>query len=890
MPSSTDGRTAHATVLDAKLRPPRTLGAAVRRGRLLELLGPDDDLSRTVTLVSAPAGAGKTMLLAQWCRELRDQGRTVAWLSLDNDDNDPFTFWKGVLKACRRAFGASSAEAPDGLKGLRPPADPSDPGFLASLYGVVDSLDEPLCLIVDDAHELTEPTVLDGLSRVLRTAPPKLQLVLGCRFDPPLPIPRMVLDGSASEIRADALAFNRDEAAELLHGHGIELVDELLSLLLARTEGWAAGLKLAAMALTRQKDAAQYLETFAGDDQPVADYLVTEILSQLTDDERAFLVVTSVPETLTADLAAELTGKSDAGSMLDELAHNNVLVYRRDSSPKLYHYHSLLRSYLLAELNRLDRSAAQRLHARAAEWFTNRGAPGQAVAHAAAARDWEQVVHLIDRHGLRLWLSGERAVVMRALEAIPEGTISDPRVLLVAAITSLSDGKLAAAQAHLDRTGRDPSVHEDSRLRLLHVTAVMNEARLRGEHSPRVRRLVSEAQVPVVDDPDLELIAAVSRGAMLLALGDYADADSDLTHALDLATTHRRDFLALECLSNLTLRAAGLGDTAGMRQRAQDAIDFATERGWGMSAPMQRTYQLAAWSAWLRAEVDDADRLLSLAAAVDADAEPSQVLSMRVLDAYVTFARTGDRARLVNSIRTAWMHVVEELVPPPGVSQCCVTDLRSALMLGEQGWAKETIARAQRLLGDDAPDVVVLNAMMDVHHGRNVAARTKLEPILSGEQSCLVASTEIAAWLLDAQMADVNDEPARAHAAVTRALELAAPQGLITDLTSSSDQVRRLLIHGRGRFGSHDEFVGEVLAAANKAKGALDQMHAAETLTSREVEFLRELPSMLSLDEIARAHVVSVNTVKTHLKALYRKLEVASRRDAVAKGRELGLI
>lgn len=814
----------------------------------------------------------------------------MAWLSLDGDDNDPFAFWKGILKACRRAFGGTSSGSPDGFKALRPPVDPTDPAFLASFYGVIDALGEPLWLVLDDAHEITESDVLDGLSRLLRTAPPNLRLVLGCRFDPPLPIPRMVLEGSAREIRADALAFDRDEAAELLYGHGIDLIDDQLSLLLARTEGWAAGLKLAAMALTQQKDAAHYLETFAGDDQPVADYLVTEVLSQLTDDARAFLIVTSVPETLTAELAAELTGQADAGSVLDQLAHDNVLVYRRDSSPKLYHYHSLLRSYLLAELNRQDSSAAQRLHARAAEWFTSRGAPDRALAHAAAAREWEQVVRLIDRHGLRLWLSGQRGVLTRALQAIPDETVNDPRLLLVSAITCLSDGKLAAAQAHLDRVGRDPSMHEDSRLRLLHVTAVLNEARLRGERSPRVRRLVEQTHTQVVDDPDLELLAAASRGAMLLALGEYDAADADLWHAYQLATSHDRDYLALDCLTNLTMTAAALADIDGMLARAQDAIDFARERGWTMSTPMRRAYLMAAWGAWRHADIDQADHLLSLAVAVDADAEPPVALAIQVLDAYVTFARNGDRARFVNTVRSAWAHTVNELVPRHAVSHYCVIDLRSALMLGERGWADETIDRAQRLLGDDAPDVAVLAAMIDVHHGRNVAARTKLDPILSGEQSCLVVTTEIAAWLLEAQLADANDEPARAHAGVTRALDLAAPLRLVTELTSSSDQVRRLLIHGRGRFGAHDKFVGEVLAAANEANGALDQMHAAETLTSREVEFLRELPSMLSLDEIAKAHVVSVNTVKTHLKALYRKLEVASRRDAVAKGRELGLI
>ncbi len=632
------------------------------------------------------------------------------------------------------------------------------------------------------------------------------------------------------------------------------------------------------------------MEKFAGDDKSVADYLVSEVLSKLPDEIRSFLLVASVADQLTADLARELSGRPDAGSVLDRLAHKNVFVYRQGTRQRMYHIHSLLQSYLRAELHRRDASAAGRLNARAAEWFAAHDTPGQALVHAVTAEVWPLVVKLINRFGLRLILTGDTNVLSRVVGHAPEDVLTDLHVSLVAAVAALHAGDLAMTRAHLDRVGDDLSCHEDSRVRLMHATVMLHEAQLRGERSRRVLNLIEQTRDHVVDDPDLMLLATATRGKTLLSLGQTVAADRDLTHALRLAREHHRDLLALECLSYSTMSAAAFGDVDGTRTRVEHTIEFATEHGLALAPPMVRTYLIAASSAWREMRLTDAARLIGLAGRIEADVEPQTSLAVRVLLAYTEFEHARDRPRLVAAISKAWANVDRGDIAPTAVSNYCLQDVRAALGVGDRRWARETADRACELLGADSADVAVLHAMVDAHHGRNAAARSKLKPALKDPAVCVATTAAITAWLVEAQLANANRESVRAHHALFQAVRLAAPGREIRTLVTTSGPVLHLLTHGLGRFGQYDEFVGKVVTAARDSDGASGRLRGGVTLTARELELLRDLPSMLSLDEIAKARVVSVNTVKTHLKSLYRKLDVSSRREAVTYGRELGFL
>ncbi|WP_146605231.1 LuxR C-terminal-related transcriptional regulator [Jiangella anatolica] len=878
-----------ARILEQKLRVPRMPASAVPRTRLLRGLADAEADGRVLALVSAPAGAGKTMLLTQWWQRQRSAGVPVAWLALDEHDDDPHVLWSGLLRACGRAVRGVDAAAEVRLAALTPPGDAGNRGFLTAFAEAVDALGGPLWMLIDDVHVIASPRGLACLAGLIRYRPAGLRLVLGSRFDPPLPVARMVLDGQAAEVRAADLAFDRDEAGQLLRHRRLELTEPDLDLLLERTEGWAAGLSLAALSLASQDDVTKYIAGFAGDERPLADYLVAEVLDALSADTVELLLATAVAETLTTDLASRLSGRADAGAVLARLARDNALVSRVGRAPTAYRVHGLLRSFLLAEGTRRDVVGQRRAHVEASRWFADHGLPGPALDHAAGGGDWPRTAELVDRYGLRLLLSGDAGRLTATMRQLPDDLVTEPVTALVAALAALHEGALAVARRHIDLVGRDPSRHRSGRLRLLHTTALMYEARLRGDRGPELVNLIALSDEQVPGEPDLLLLAAVNRGILRIWFGEFLAAEEDLNAALRMARRDGRDALALECLSYLAVSAAARGDADAVNRRTSEAIEFAACRGWSSTGRMPPVYLVAAGAAFERLEDADAARYLALLAAVDADMEPEVELSARLLRACLAAAETPNRHEAVRLLRRAWPYD-DAALPPTSVVYFCLTELRLALAAGDRPAAGEALARAERLLGETG-DVLVLRALAHAHDGRKAAARAALHPVLAGTTACQLVGAEITGWLLAAHFAAELDEPARAHDALLHALDLAEPRRLYREFVAASGRVRSLLIHGEGRFGRYEPFVRTVvgLFGDDAGEGGTATV-SGEALTARELELLRDLPSLLSLEEIAGAHVLSVNTVKTHLKAIYRKFDVGSRRQAVDRARELGLL
>ena len=442
-------------LLATKLVPPLPRWQPVRRPRLLSLL--EAGTCGPLTVLAAPAGAGKTMLLVSWVADGQPPG-PVAWVTVDRGDEDPARFWAHVLAALREG----GALPPEGLlAGLATPHRNVDQEFLAVLVNGLAELPGPVVLVLD-LQEATSPGVAAGLEFVLRHAPPQLRLVVAARADPPVSLHRLRVAGQLTEIRAAELAFTPDEAGELLAGVGVRLQDGQLQSLWERTEGWAAGLRLAALSLRDHPDAGRFVAEFAGDDRAVAAYLLEEVLARQPPEVQEFLLRTCVADRLCGGLADALTGRLDGERVLAMMEHHQVFTTGLGPSRSWYRYHPLFSELLRAELRHRWPGEVPELHRRAAAWHADNGLAEEAVHHTLAAGDLDGAAGLLAAHGFAMLLDG-RAESLRELSGrLPVGGVQVDRELPLVAAASQAEAEPPAAatparapgQARLVRNAR----------------------------------------------------------------------------------------------------------------------------------------------------------------------------------------------------------------------------------------------------------------------------------------------------------------------------------------------------------------------------------------------------------------------------------------------------
>ncbi|MBC8090772.1 MAG: helix-turn-helix transcriptional regulator, partial [Pseudonocardia sp.] len=445
-------------LLAAKLRPPLRRGL-VNRPRLVQRL--HEGSQRALTLVSAPAGWGKSSLLADWHDAC---GEKVAWLNLDPQDNDPNRFWTYVVAALRRV------QPQIGERSLRALASGSHAlieGVLPSLINDVDGAGEPVVLVLDDYHVVTEPEIHRSVEHVLRWADRSLRLVLATRVDPPLPTGRWRAAGELVELRRPDLAFTDDEARRLLsQGLGLDLAEEDLTRLGRRTEGWGAGLYLAGLSMRQQDDRTAFIDAFTGTDRLVFDYLGTEVLAQQPAEVRRFLLRTSVLSRMNADLCAAVTGRSDSAAVLASVAQANGFLIVVDERQEWYRYHRLFGEMLRHELAITEPDLVAELHRRAARWFESRGAVPEAIDHALAGGDVDLAAALVAAHWTPYFNAGLLRTVERWLEALPAPCVTaDARLCLARAWTLLDRGRLDAVDTWITAAQRavtDPATVRDT--------------------------------------------------------------------------------------------------------------------------------------------------------------------------------------------------------------------------------------------------------------------------------------------------------------------------------------------------------------------------------------------------------------------------------------------
>jgi LuxR family maltose regulon positive regulatory protein len=884
-------RQADELVLASKLAAPRLPGWMVARPRLDQRIA--GGARGPLTVVTGPPGAGKTMALASWAAASTTPAR-VAWVTLDDYDNQPGTFWSYVVKALRLAGVPLEKTVP-----ALPHKDASGHAFLPRLASALAALDPPLVLVLDDLHLLTAPEPLAELAYVLKYARPGLHVVAAARIDPRLPLHRHRLAGELTEIRAADLAFTAGEADLLMAQHGLTLPAGAVDLITERVGGWAAGLRLAALSLDDHPDPGLFIKNLTAGDNALTSYLVDEVLDAQPSAQRELMLQTSILDRVCADLAWELTGDEQAGSTLAALARSGAFI--QPLGHGWYRYHPLLAEVLRLKLRLESPDRTPGLHRQAASWYQRNGPLGKAVAHAAAAGDWQLAARIVVDElavGELLKPPGNSPVadtLRRILVpgALPDGSAQPPSLLAAAALEHCdgrdkeADRFLAAARECLDRL---PAGHElPSRLAaaMLRLAAARRRGDLDAARTSAAQAETLFEQLPRSlrnCHPEAQGQVLSGRGAVEFWSGDpspAAVAFAGAAAAFPAGSCERaacEGHLALiEALRGRLGRAAALaaasikspGESQGRRAVPSAAVALAVVH-------LERN------------ELDAShDRLKQADAALRThpDRLTSAVACLVAARGVLARANGPAAADLIQRGRDSW-------APPPWLDH--LLTMAEAQASTATGDIHAALDAARRAGAGSSLDAAVARARAFLAAGNLPAARHALPvgadaPTATGE-----AGDRLEAYLTDALISYRSHDHAGSRRALERALRLAEPELRRLPLAMNQTWIQPALHHwpdlARVYRGLLLPGAGRQEIPVRPASSSRPDPVIVEQLSDREREVLRLASSMHSTEEIAASMYLSVNTVKTHLKSIFRKLGATRRGEAVRRAKKLGLI
>jgi LuxR family maltose regulon positive regulatory protein len=870
-----------------KFMAPHVPAGMVQRDRLTERL--HLGAHAPLTLLAASAGSGKSALLSAWAAE-REPG-TTAWFSLDPADSDRRRFWRGALEALRRAGVGDPIASLEVHPGLDPDL------VLPALVNALEQRPEPIVLVLDDLHEIGDAPAIADLDQLLRRPPDGLRLVVATRADPALRVGRLRVAGALAEIRAADLAFTLEATIELLEVSGIDVTDDVAEQLWERTEGWAAGLRLAALRMRTALEPARFVSEFAGDDTTVADYLLAEVLVQQPPDLREFLLRISVVDAVNDELADALTDRTDSHRVLMRLERDHALLSSSGGARAWHRLHPLLRELLRSELRFTAPEQIPVLHARAAAWFERHNRPSEALRHAAAAEDWTYVSALAARHWVHLLLEGELGALRPVLESLPgDLPAHDPELALALAGVRLIAGDAPGAQRWFEiaRDGRTAVAPERRHEFNLGLAAVgLMRGRVRGDiaaamhHAQAMFERDGTDAAAMIGSDERRALALGELGIAELWTGELTRARRDLEAARGAAAAAGRDWLVVVCLAYLGIEAVIRGRFERATRLCTDAEELAHRRGWGATWPIGITAGAFSTIALHRNRLDEADA--QHARAVDR-LERSGDRPLRAVTA-IRGARIlierGQPDRAFDMLQEARELLRDWPVMPAMHGLLSGIEALAVAAMGDRGAAETLLAR------DDSgsAEAAVALAQLRLRGDEPAAALEALRPFLDddGEGDGL-QNTRAEMWVVAALAWDMLADVRAAGDGLEHALAAAEVGGLQRAFLMHGDAIAPLLRRHRRNGTSHRALLDDLLAGVEGRAEALPVTDLPESLSEREAAVLRFLPTMMSNQEIASELFVSVNTVKTHLKAIYRKLDVDERRAAIRRARELTLL
>jgi LuxR family transcriptional regulator, maltose regulon positive regulatory protein len=877
-------------ILASKITVPNVPDWAVPRPRVTTLITQGMRWC-PLTIVTGPLGTGKTMALALWAA----QSGPVAWVSVDEYDTRPGVFWSYVVAALRKSGVAIPKTLPAATRGRT-----AEHLFLLRLASALAAQNTPVRLVIDDFHLLTEPRVLDGLDFLLKNAGPGLRLVVSSRADPPLPLHRHRLAGELAEIGAGDLAFSVAEAGQLLAQHGCTLSAGSLECLTRHTEGWAAGLRLAAMSMAAHPDPDQFVGELVTGESALTGYLVKEVLDTQPAEVREVLLSTSILEHVNAGVASELAGNGQAGRILAALAHANAFV--QPIGGGWYRYHALFAQMLRFKLRLECPDRIPSLHRQAARWYERNGQLTDAVRHAARAGDWPlaasmvidglAIGEVIERRGGRS-LADEFAS-MPPSEAWPE-----PAPYLVSAAIALSAGRpesaadaLAAAEKIFDRLSAD---QEDA--------ARLAVAMIRLAVSRRSGDLTAAAEAVACAEAlagragrgrparhaGIRAQVLFARGAAELWSGRFGEAARVLDAGVTAAAASGEEHARIDCLGHLALAEALRGHLARAAELAGEATAACAGDGPRSQGRHARPAALAAL-AWVHLEHHELREARSRLTQVDTAlrANPDKLIGAVacLTAAYSALAqgRAEAATQFVARARSAWS-------VPSWLEQ--TLNLAESRALAAAGDIEAALAAAKRADDGSSPEAAVTLAHAWVTAGDGDNARRALAPVLAAHEG-VPERVRLQACLVDARLSYHSGDRARGRRSLGCALRLAEHEQLRLPFAMERSWIGPVLQRDPELAGAHQHLL--------RSAGCHDPLPAAsqtlneaaipviEPLTEREQEVLRHVSIMLTTAEIASELYISTNTVKSHIKNICHKLAVTHRGEAVRRARRLQLI
>jgi len=878
-------------LLKTKLAIPPLRPRLVERARLIERL--DTAALPPLALIVAPPGFGKTTLANQWA-QLQDMPR-VCWFTVDQDDNDPIRFFGYVIAALQSANPSFGTQLVELLQSAQ--ADILKP-VIAALINELSTQPEPILLVIDDYHEITNRAVHDALIYLLNHLPDTLRLILTTRIDPPLPLARLRANGQLLEVRAADLRFSPDEAASFFQAMGLELQGDDITQLNSRTEGWIAGLQMAALSMQgRDSNAVRsFVSSFSGSHRHVVDYLLDEVLQRQPEPVQDFLCETSILGQLSAPLCDTVTERQDSDELLKYVDQANLFVMPVDSERRWYRYHRLFADVLRHRLQKSDPQRVRRLHTRASEWYEAQGVIGEAVSHAVAAGNTERAVRLVEAAAHDLWTRQDMLSVRAWLHALPDAAIqSSARLTLLEAQIKQFQGKLRDVEGLVSRARQLLANAPDADPILTGELAALSGMFLNFAADPQegLRQAQQAVEVLPVTHP-LHATTVLNLGIGHWLMGRLPEAAVSLQQAQQLCLNIGNRYQAQVATAYLaeTRRLQGRLREAESLYRA--ALDLTPDR---LELPdVNGLYIGLGALAYERNDLEVAEQLLVRGSELGQQEENILVVVAGLLfQARLAHARRQTSRSvelLAQALQLADSHQLRWLWSVPSIRAIWS---QLALLQGNEAAVQEWADTLPPALPATPP---LRREAEQLALARFLIAREESEAALSllaqVQQTALAAGRRL--YLMQAlalrAVALQNAEPA--FRTLEEAMAMAEPEGFVRLFVDEGEPMRRLLERYVNRRTSNRlrPYASRLLRAFAGLPATTEPaiQNLPEPLSEREIEILGLMSEGLSNADIANRLFLSVTTVKKHATNIFGKLGAANRQEAVERARQLRLI